>query len=450
MIRTFVERHGMTVLLALAIVRFLLVFESGFRFSRGDYYATLPGMYVQSVNPTLWQSSDLDNIQGREPKYLRGPTQYVTMYPMAYFDSYASIATFLGFAYGLAILFVAEISFRMLRGISAVPLARAPLFIATMCFFPLLQAWSGREFEVVIVAASALAFWAATRNHLGLLGGLLGYIALYKYLPVVALPYLIARRWWRGLLGFAAAGALLIGMAYWLVGLAGFVENHIPGMATGLVTTLTSTKAFCDGPVGLLRFSEDSQDVSLRTALCSLSQSTPLPPAAAYLLIVAIVTGIGLAGFWRLERASALPGSSERWRRVWELSLLVIVSTTFFYSHYYYLGILILPLNALMVQLADGWGRNRLQLALWAAAYLLLAGFLIPPSYAGRVLGVDVWRMYFVSVAYFPGELLLLGLVLHQYVTLPTTAGDAAPTDEAREPSFQAALQQARSATAAT
>lgn len=444
MIRQSIKRHGITVLLALAIVRFVLVFESGFRFSIGDFYATLPGAYAETVNPTLWQSNDLENVLGREPRYLRGPAQYVTMYPLVYFDSYASIATFLLVAYGLIILAVAELTFRTLRDLTPSPLARAPIFITTMLFFPLLQAWLGREFEVVIVAAFALALWAVTRNRLALAGSLLGYITLYKYLPVVAVPYLIARRWWRSLAGCAAAGAALIAMAYWLVGLAGFVSNHIPGMATGLLTTLTSTRAFCDGPIPLLRFFADGQDVSVRTALCSISQSVPLPPAAAYLTIIAGVLGVSVFGFLRLERAPALPRSSEQWRRVWELSLVGIVATTFFYGHYYYLAVLILPLNAMMVRLTSSPTRQRLQLALWAVAYLLLAAFLLPPSYLSRIIGADVWKLYFASVAYFPGQIILLGLVLHQYTTVPT--GDVTVPADARSSEPHSPWETARSA----
>jgi len=52
-------------------------------------------------------------------------------------------------------------------------------------------------------------------------------------------------------------------------------------------------------------------------------------------------------------------------------------------------------------------------------AYMLLSAFLVPPSFVSRITGTDVWRLYFLTVAYFPGQLIVLGLVLHQYVTLP-------------------------------
>ena len=55
-----------------------------------------------------------------------------------------------------------------------------------------------------------------------------------------------------------------------------------------LVTTLVSTKAFCDGPIPLLRFFEHGQDIGVRTALCSINRSIALPPAPTYLLLIAV------------------------------------------------------------------------------------------------------------------------------------------------------------------
>lgn len=429
MTRSTIRRYAVAALVALAILRFGLAFSAGLRFNRGDFYATLPGAYAQTVNPTLWASPDLEDTQGKDRAYLRGPTQYVTLYPLVNFNSYAAIADFLLVAYGLAILLIAEISYRFLRPLSDGTLARAPIFVATLLYFPLLQGWLGREFEVVIALAVAGAYWATVRDRRGTLGGLLAYVALYKYLPLLAVPYLIARRWWIGIAAFLAAALALVAAAQWLVGLDGFFDNHIPGMAMGLVTTLTSTEAFCDGPIRLLRFFESGQEVSVRSALCRVSLWSAVPPAAAYVTLVGAVVFTSIYGFWRLERAPSLSADQERWRRVWELSLVVVVSTTFFYSHYYYLGVLILPLNGLMVRLASRPTRSWVLLSLLGLAYLLLAAFLLPPSYVSRTIGVDVWRLYFANIVFFPGELILLGLILHQYVTLPVAHST---TDTAR------------------
>lgn len=57
-------------------------------------------------------------------------------------------------------------------------------------------------------------------------------------------------------------------------------------------------------------------------------------------------------------------------------------------------------------------------LALWGLAYLLLAVFLVPPTWLSRLTGIDVFGLHMRSRAYFAGELLLVGLVLQRYLTL--------------------------------
>lgn len=427
--RSVVMRYLVPLLVALALVRVGLVFVSGFSFGRGDYYATLPGAYAETINPTLWNSPDLENIQGRLPGYLRGPAQYLTLYPLVYLDSYEEIGTFLLMVYGLLVLVIAEVSFRVFQRAHGAPIPRAPVFIATLFYFPLLQAWVGREFEVVIALAFLFALWAAVSDRRGLLGGIVAYIALYKYIPIIAVPYLLMRRWWVSLAGFAAVAIVMLAAAHWLFGLENFLNNHIPGMASGQITSLASTKAFCDGPIPLLQYRETGVGVSLRAGLCSLSRSVPFPPAPVYILIVLGTIGAAAYGTVRLERArNTLSPRTERWRRVWEISLIAFVSSTFFYAHYYYLSILILPVNALLVCLTEDKSRPRLALAMWALAYVLLAAFLLPPSFLTRRLGVDVWKLYFSSLAYFTGELLLLGLVLHQYLTLPLGSAKDRPS----------------------
>lgn len=419
------KQYLVGALLVLAIARFAVAFESGTRFYRGDFYASMPGAYAERVNPALWNSPDLEDIQGRRAAYLRGPTQYLTLYPLVYLDTYHAIARVLLVVYALVILGIAVLMHRLLREVQGEPVSWAPIVICTLFYFPLLQAWGGREFEVLIVLAFTLALGAAVRQRLALLGGLLAYVTLYKYLPLLAVPYLIARRWWASLAGFAATGVVMLALSHWLFGLDGFFNNHIPGMATGQLTSLASTSAFCDGPVPLLRYTETGQGVSVRFALCGLSRVVPISPPVVFIALALLTAGLSIYGFVRLERAGPLPLRSERWRRVWELSVIVLVVSTFFYAHYYYLAALILPINALLVRLTRGPVWPWRQLILWAVAYWLLAGFLVPPSFASRVLGIDLWRLYFLSLAALPGTLILLGLILWQYLTLPLREGRA-------------------------
>lgn len=55
------------VLLVLALVRFGQVASTGLTYSVGDFYSTLPGAYVETFNPTLWNSPDLVDEVGRRP-----------------------------------------------------------------------------------------------------------------------------------------------------------------------------------------------------------------------------------------------------------------------------------------------------------------------------------------------------------------------------------------------
>ena len=59
----------------------------------------------------------------------------------------------------------------------------------------------------------------------------------------------------------------------------------------------------------------------------------------------------------------------------------------FFFSHYYYLIVLVIPFGRLLVQyLANRqWGR----LAVWAAAYVLVSAFVVPTGLLSRLIGVD-------------------------------------------------------------
>lgn len=417
-------RYLRAAVLALAIARFGLLIFTGQTYTHGDYYATLPGAYVETLNPALWNSPDVGNIQGREPTYLRGPSQYLTLFPLALLDSYAEIASVLLAVYGIVILLIAVIARQAFSRLVGHPVPWPSIIGSTLLFFPLLQAYVAREFEIVIVLALTLAFWAAIRGRDFALGGLLAYVTLFKYLPIISVPYLLLRRSWRALAGFAVTVIVLAALAHAAFGLDRFFNNHLPGMATGQLTGLSSSEAFCLGSVKLLQFSLANEDTSIRFALCSLNATLSLPAPALYVLIVLATMAIAGWSLWRLERsAQPLRPDVERWRRVWELSLVVIVSSTFFYAHYYYLCVLLLPLQALLVRFTEHDAPKAGPIALWLMAYLLLSAFVLPPSFVGRLLHMDVWRLYLTSLSYFSGELLLLGLVLHQYATLPI--GDA-------------------------
>ncbi len=99
----------------------------------------------------------------------------------------------------------------------------------------------------------------------------------------------------------------------------------------------------------------------------------------------------------------------------------------FSHAHYYYLAFAILPLNALLVRyVADiSAGRPRRLLWVWLCAYTLLSAFIVPPSVTPYVVGIDFWQWYMRNNLCFFGEMLLIGLVLWEYLSIPIMCSDA-------------------------
>lgn len=400
--------------MALAIGRFGLSIYSGLIFSGMDFRASF---YGQDVNDLVYDTSN-----GRGPldpgslTYLHGPTQHLTTLPLTYAGSFDTVARILLVVYGLLIPVTALVTWRVLATAQGRPVWWVPVFASTLAFPPLLEAYVEREFEIVITLAFALAYWAVVGNHRATLGALVAYVGFYKYMPLIAVPYLLIRRWWWSLAGFFIATALILTAAHALFGLDRFVNNKVPANAAHLLTSLSSTAAFCNG--------REDDDESVREDLCQLREYLPVPAPVLYVVILAVTLAVAAYGFVRLARApGVLAESTERWRCVFELSLIVVVATTFFYSHFYYLAVLILPLNALLARFLDEQTWSRIGLIWWGLAYTLLGAFLIPNFLADRLLGTSAWALH-VGLPRLMGEMILLSLTLHQYATLPLERGD--------------------------
>jgi hypothetical protein len=136
-------RWGWAALIALAVCRLGGAGYAGLNNNRGDFYATLPGAYAQTLNPSLWNSPDLRSADGyQRDEYLYGPTQYLTILPLVFFDSYDAIARFLLFFYALLICFSAYVMWKAFRPVNTEGLGgAAAVFTSTILFLPLLQAY---------------------------------------------------------------------------------------------------------------------------------------------------------------------------------------------------------------------------------------------------------------------------------------------------------------------
>lgn len=415
-------RAGAALLLVVAIARLGFAWQAGLDSNRGDFYATLPGAYAQTWNPALWNSSEFaGNDAYQRSEYLYGPTQYLTIFPLLFFDTYDAIATVLLFVYLALIVLATWLMWRSFRQWPGVPASAGIAVIAsTWLFLPLLQAYGQREFEVVILFATTCALYALLSKRDAIAGMLLGYAAWFKFFPLIFLPYFLLRRQYRAAAGFVAASVLLLGVTEAFLDLSRFAA--VADLARTQATFTIAEEEFCEvwtQAETRHHALANHTRASVKWALCSLEYGWGLWPARwMHTAGLVIAFALGLFAHARLQRF-ALSDDDERWRRSLEVGL-VLMAPWFLYAHYYYLAFAIVPLNALLVrylgELAAGHACRRLWI--WGAAYLLLSAFVVPPSVMTRILGTDYWTLYMRSNAYFFGEMLLLGMVLWEYFRL--------------------------------
>jgi hypothetical protein len=399
---------------------------------KGDYYASLPGAYVERVNPTLWNSPDMAGAWGYHVQtYFHGPVQYLTLYAVAYLDSYSAIARAL---LPLYLLVLASAFVLLRRGLTLLaPGTRItwPLFAATFLFFPLLQAFIQREFEVIVFLSLCGAFALLVHNRRSAAAAVLAYAAWFKYVPLLFLGYLGLRRWMSAVAVFVLTSVAILAAAHALFGLDLFINNNVPGHAAQVFNLwgygfergrhdFMYGTGFCYGWID-----SETTLANVRHALCSLSFGAPwLPAHVVYLALCFTVAVIYLVAFARLERAAPIAIETERWRRAVEFSIVTTVYSCFFFNHYYYLIVLVVPLAVLLTRyLSRG---NRLRLALWATAYVLLSAFVVPTSILSRLSGADVWAFYVKGAWFLWGELLLISLLMREYWDLSIDAGQRA------------------------
>lgn len=393
----------------------------------GDFFASMPGAHVEQINPTLWDSPDLQAAWGyHQPTYFHGPTQYLTLYPLSYLDSFGAIAAVLLPVYagvlGLTFWMLWLIGKRM----GATRAALVPMFAATFLFFPLLQAYLQREFEIVVACAFTAALWMLLNDRRGWAGALLAYAAWFKYIPLLFAGYLGWRRWWRAVAVFAAVSVAIVVVSELLFGLPRFFNNNVPGHARQLFDLwdygfeLDDTGHLAGSGFCAVWHEHDTTYANLRHGLCAVAVAHPwVHPAAIYLLICVSVA----AAYLRIDRqlnASMLGQAAEQRRVAIEVSVVATICACFFFAHYYYLILLIIPLNVLLaIYLADG---SRGRLLLWAVSYALLSAFVVPAGVLSRVVGFNVFEMYMWQSWFLYGEILLVGLLLFEYHRLASAA----------------------------
>ena len=397
---------------------------------RGDYYASMPGAYVRTVNPTLWNSPDMQGAWGYHvDTYFHGPVQYLTLYAMAFLDSYAAIAQALLPIYVVALAAAFWCLHRALAPLAPRTSITVPLLASTFLFFPLLQAFIQREFEVVVFVGLSAALLALLRDRRNVAAALLAYVAWFKYVPLMFVAYLGLRGWYRAVGVFALTSLGVLGVSHLVFGLGLFINNNVPGHAAqvfnlwsfgfepGAHGYLYGT-GFCYGWIEI-----ETTLANVRHGLCSLSFDAPwLPAHVIYLVICSLIAATYLVTHFRFPATTQF-GPDEMWRRALEFSIVTTVYSTFFFNHYYYLIVLAIPLNVLLVRYLTTDARWRL--AAWATAYACIAAFVVPTSVLTRATGVDIWAFYIKGAWFLWGELLLMALLLREYWQLATAAKPA-------------------------
>ena len=388
---------------------------------RGDYYASLPGAYVETVNPTLWNSPDMKGAWGYHVQtYFHGPAQYLTLYPVAYLDSYAAIARVLLPIY--AVLVAA--TFVLLRAAAGrlAPGAQmtVPLFASTFLFFPLLQSFIQREFEVVVCLGLSAALWLLLQDRRNAAAAVVCVRGVVQ-VRAAALPRLfrlaplVEGRWRIRADVDRDPGASRTPCSAFRL----FVNNNVPGHAAQVFNLwsygferqyeLFSAPASARAGSRPRRPSPTFATACVRSAFAhggcrrtSFTWSSVLPSPRATSSTHA-----------RFERVAERPADVERWRRALEFSIVTTVYSCFFFSHYYYLIVLIIPLSVLLTRYLAPPRSGRL--VAWAIAYVLLSAFVIPTSVLTQLSGVDVWAAYIKGAWFIWGELLLMYLLLREY-----------------------------------
>jgi hypothetical protein len=414
-------------LLSIVLARILAAIWAAVFNIRGDYYASMPGAYVRTVNPTLWNSADMQGAWGYHvDTYFHGPVQYLTLYGMAYLDSYAAIAQALLPIYVVALAAGFWCLYRALAPLAPGKSVAVPLLASTFLFFPLLQAFVQREFEVVVFVGLSAALLALLSDRRNLAAGFLAYVAWFKYVPLMFVAYLGLRGWYKAVAVFALISAAILGISHALFGLELFVNNNVPGHAAQVFNLwgfgfepgahgYLYGRGFCYGWIEI-----ETTLANVRHGLCSLAFRAPwLPAHVIYLAVCGLIALVYLIAHFRFP-ASTRPDSDDAWRRALEFSIVTTVYSTFFFNHYYYLIVLAIPLNVLLVRyLASG---ARARLAAWLIAYLCIGAFVVPTSVLTRATGIDIWALYIKGAWFLWGELLLMGLLLREYWQLSVDA----------------------------
>jgi len=424
----------------LAAIR-LATLVTGTDFSlRGDFFATLPGAYVESLNPRLWNAEDLRLAWGfHRPFYYYGPTQYLTLYPMALLDSYKQIAVGLSLVYAAVLAAAIYVLWRLANEVGhARPWG---VFILAIAFAPLLQAYFHFEFEIVVFFVIVAATWLLVRRRDAWAGALLGYIAWFKIWPLIFVGYFVLRRQWKAAGAFVLASVLTLGISQVLFGLDRFLilnpalARSIPGRVFFAATLLAPLEVGFDSKLGPENATgdgfckgwvrSDETYVSARWGVCGLIFRYQWRNAVLVFYATQLLLGaLFLIGFAAAETRADLDPTGRACRIVCEISLLIIGAALMLIAHFYYFLFLLIPTCVLAYRFIarSEW----IKLGWLAVAYGVLGGLILPALLVSRLLGQSFWAFYSGRSVYLVGLSMLTALIMWEYLSLGFTRGPSA------------------------
>jgi hypothetical protein len=411
-----------------AALRFALAVFSAVHFNQGDFFATMPGVYAEQWNLTLWDSPDLDNSErAYRHGYLYGPTQYLTLWPVVFLDSYHRIAAVLLWVYVLLIIATAYAIWRLCETLVPVhgvpPYQRAmTVFAAVLLFGPLQAAMGQREFETVQTVMIALAVYFVARRQAAVAGAILGYISMFKYWPLALFGYFIAKRQARAVGAFLLSVAAVLLLAHAVFDLERFLFASAAGIAGQIQRVqvpVGSAGSFCAEVTGTA--------ANLRAGLCGIVGGRHAVAQGLYFSLCAAGAGVFLVIFAMFERRrSPVDELDDRWRQVIEVCLFLLAAGVVIHGHYYYLSVLIIPLTLVLYEaLWVGRPGSAIRGVLALFAYAALSPFVIPIALVARVTGGDPWMFYLSHGIYAYGIAILAGLLFWRYLALLRRAGRA-------------------------
>jgi hypothetical protein len=374
------RRWGVGVLLAYSLLHFAESWLwAGWHVRGGDVLSAFPGRLVAGRERF---AADTVAVQYASPTWNYGPITHFWTYPLGFTQSVPRAMRILLVVNLLLLAASFIVWLRELAPSGDRQRALVAMLIVWLNSFPMIQAFVGREIEILEFALLTGAFFLLRRNRDVSAGTLIGLAAMTKYLPVIFVPYLLLKKRWR-----ASAAALTTILIVAVLGqaLLGF-QHSVTFRRTREWTAEAVFRPHADNQA----LANVVQRLVTTGMYANEEKVTPRYPAAARALGLTLqlgITGLVFLALWRRRH-----GPVVAWEFGLVLMTMIIVPP---WSNIYYLLFLVVPFSAAFLW---GWraaathDRTTLVLAYVLASYVLPIGVIaaalaLSPTAARNLLG---------------------------------------------------------------